>query len=494
MRPLASEHRCGTAATADYIAFHAAERPDAVAIVDRGREITYAQFHRDLGRFVGAVAELGLARGRSVAVAWGELYPHWLLLIACEELGIATASFLFTEGAEDSPLLQTVDLVLSQTRPRDVSPNRHYAVTKDWLAGVFARTDGEMPPVAAKHPDDPLRIVRTSGTTGEPKRLLWTRRMFEAWVERRIWSLGLTRKSRSAVNMPFAAAGCYVLSTAVIRAGGTVLNAWPEIGTPAELAGFTHLRLTPLELQVILDGLPPGFVRPPGLLICTVGAAVAAPLRERTLARLASEVIVSYGCNEVLFAAETRVTGSEGVSTVYPWVEVEVVDDRGMPLPPGTAGKIRLRDAAMATGYLGDPETTARKFRDGWFYPGDIGILHGPRRIQLVGREDELLNIGGIKMAPSTLEALVQQHATVGDIGVCSIGNAEGIEEICVAVVNPSHGEGELMRRVTTAFHDHVIGRRFYVVKLARIPRNANGKIQRDLLKHAVAAATGRKP
>jgi hypothetical protein len=44
MRPVVNEHRCGTAATAEYIAFHAAERSDAVAIVDRGREIAYAQF------------------------------------------------------------------------------------------------------------------------------------------------------------------------------------------------------------------------------------------------------------------------------------------------------------------------------------------------------------------------------------------------------------------------------------------------------------------
>ena len=492
-----NEVPCGNAATADYIAFHAAQRPEAVAIVDGAREITYAQFHRDLGRFVRAVGELGLDRGRCAAVASAELYPHWLLLIACERLGIATASFLFGDGSDDSGLLGTVDLVLSEARPRNVAPERHFALTQSWLAGVFARPDAGMPEAAAAYPDDPLRIVRTSGTTAEPKRVLWTRRMFEAWVERRIWSLGLTRASRTAVNMSFGAAGGYTLSTAVIRAGGTVLNTWPKIITEATISdalkGLTHLRVTPLELKSILDALPPDFVKPPGLVVCTVGAAVAAPLRERALARLASEVIVSYGCNEVLFVAETRATGSEGISTIYPWARMEVVDEAEMPLPPGAAGKIRIRDPAMATGYLDDPETTARKFGNGWFYPGDIGVLHGPGLIQIVGREDELLNIGGIKMAPSALEAWVMQHATAGDIGVCSMRNAEGIEEICVAVANPGHSDAELMERVTRAFRDHRIGRHFYVVRVARIPRNANGKIQRNLLKQAVAAVMGQK-
>ena len=477
--------------TADYIAFHAAERPNAVAIVDRGREITYTEFHRDLGRFIRAVAELGLRRGSSVAVAWGELYPHWLLLIACEHLGLAAATFVPGEGAAGASLLETVDLVLSETRPPEVPAERHRALTPQWLAGIFALADAGMPEAAPGAPDDPLRIVRTSGTTGLPKRLLLTRRMFEAYVERKAWSLGVTRDSRILVTMPFTATGGYTLSTAVIRAGGTVIYAGLEIGTAAALAGpargLTHLRVTPLELKLVLDNLPPDFEKPAGLKVCAIGAALAAPLRERALARLASEVIISYASNEIPFVSLTRESGSEGVSTVVPWVEVEVVDERDAPLPLGSVGKIRLRDSAMSTGYLDDPETSARKFRGGWFYPGDMGILHGPRRLQIVGREDELLNVGGIKVAPSALEAWVLQHATVGDIGACTARNAEGIEEICIAVANPSHDDAELLARINRAFENHHIGR-FHVIKVARIPRNAHGKIERDRLREIAAS------
>ena len=480
--------------TADYIAFHAAERPDAVAIVDRGREITYAQFHRDLGRFVRAVGEFGLARGSSVAVAWGDFYPHWLLQLACEHLGLAAASFVSGEGMAGARLLETVDLVLSEIRPPAVPAERHRALTPQWLAGAFARPDAAMPAAAPKRPDDPMRILRTSGTTGEPKRLLLTRRMFEAIVERWIWSVGLTRASRTLVTMPFTATGGYMLSTAVVRMGGTVLYFGLEMGAAAALAGpargLTHLRVTPLELKLILDSLPPNFVKPADLVISSVGAPLAAPLREKALALLASEVIVSYACNEVPYVAVTRSSGSEGISTVYPWVDVEVVDERGAPLPPGTIGLIRIRADTMVAGYLDDPETTARKFRDGWFYPGDMGVLHGPKRLQIVGREDELLNIGGIKVAPSALEAWVLQHATVGDIGACTVRNAEGIEEICIAVANPGHDDAELLARIDRAFASHHIGR-FHVAKVRRIPRNANGKIERKRLKEMVAGSLG---
>lgn len=472
--------------TADYIAFHAAERPEAIALMDCGREITFAQFHRDLARFVRAVPELGFRRGHSVAIAWGDLYPHWLLLLARERLGVAAATFVPGEGTGGARLLETVDFVLAENRPPTLPSERHRALTRQWLAEVFGRSDSEMPEAAPRAPDDPLRILRTSGTTGEPKRLLLTRRMFEAYVERWAWSMGITRDTRSLVTMPFTATGCYLLSTAIIRAGGTMIYAGSEIGAGAALAGpargLTHLRATPLELKLILDSLPPDFAKPAGLTLCTVGAPLAAPLRERALARLASEVVASYACNEVPFVAVTRSSGSEGVSSVYPWIEAEVVDEHDKPLPPGTAGAIRLKDPEMAIGYLDDPETTARKFRHGWFYPGDIGILHGPQRLQIVGREDELLNLGGIKVGPSALEAWVMRYATIGDVGVCTARNADGIDEICIAVSNPGHDDAELLARVNRAFADHHIGR-FHVIKVQRVPRNANGKIERNRLR-----------
>ncbi|HVM79820.1 MAG TPA: class I adenylate-forming enzyme family protein [Stellaceae bacterium] len=482
--------------TADYIAFHAAERPDAVAILDRGREVTYAQFHRDLGRFVRAVSELGLPRGGSVAVAWGDFYPHWLLVIACEELGLAAATFVANERSAGARLLETVDLVLSDVRPPEVAPERHHALTPQWLAGVFARAEAGMPPLPPTRPGDPLRIVRTSGTTGVPKRLLLTRGMFDAYVERKAWSLGVTRDTRTLVTMPFTSTGGYTLCTATIRAGGTVLHAGREMSTAAALAGLarnlTHLRVTPLELKLVLDNLPPEFPKPEGLKVCTIGAALAAPLRERALARLASEVIISYASNEMPFVTLTRASGSEGIGAVVPWVDVEIVDDRDAPLPPGAAGRIRLRDTVMAEGYLDDPEGSAQKFRNGWFYPGDVGILHGPRRLQIVGREDELLNLGGVKIAPSELEAWVGRYATVGDIGVCMLPNREGVSEIYVAVANPAHGDAELLARVTEAFRHNHVGQ-FHIVKVGRVPRNANGKIERNRLREMIAAGLGRR-
>ena len=471
--------------TADYIAFHASARPDAVAIVNGGQEITYDRFNRDIHAFARAARGFGLSRGSSVAIEWSQPYPHFLLLIAFERLGIVAASYLGDEGSTLVPLLAAADLVLSGPQGERGPAKRHHAVTDAWLRKIFASADAEVVAPAPSEPTDPLRVLRTSGTTGVPKRVLLTRRMFDAWVDRWIWSLGIDRASRYLPTAPFTVTGIYTLATAVVRAGGTVVFDTSNRADVLAAHAISHVVTNPIGLKRILDNLQEDCRKPANLTLCTIGAATASSLREKTLARLASELVVYYGSNEIPFIAETRTSGSEGVYSVFPWVRAEIVDDHGAPLPPGTLGRIRLQADTMASGYLDDPEATAAMFRDGWFYPGDTGVLHGPRLLQIVGRSNEVLNIGGQKISPSTLEALVLEYAKVGDVGVCSVRNPEGIEQVHVAVSGTQENDQELAQHVARAFAGRRLGN-FCIVKLGRIPRNANGKIERGTLKDLI--------
>src|ERR1700730_17826377 len=103
------------ATTADYIAFHAAERPDAVALIDNGRAISYAEMSRDVGKFTAALREFRLAPPSRAAIGCESVYVHWLLLAACERLGIASTSYFGNEGGAAAPLLAGGDPALAAT-------------------------------------------------------------------------------------------------------------------------------------------------------------------------------------------------------------------------------------------------------------------------------------------------------------------------------------------------------------------------------------------
>src|SRR5262249_12614997 len=147
------------------------------------------------------------------------------------------------------------------------------------------------------------------------------------------WSLGITRASRFVVTSPFTVTGIYTLATAVARSGGSVIletfNTSTSVAETLAARAATHVVLTPIALKRILETLPADFRKPAGLTVCTIGAATAAALREQALTRVASEVVVYYGSNEIPFIAETRSSGSERPSSVFPWVRAEIVDDRG---------------------------------------------------------------------------------------------------------------------------------------------------------------------
>lgn len=473
--------------TADFIAFHASERPAALALINNGREITYAEFDRDLRKFTRALREFDLPRAARVGVSCGDVYFHWLMRLAFEQLGIVTASLPEAEDPSSQRVLRDFDLVLSEMPIRAESARLHHSITPAWLREILRGAGTDTEPAALKGPDDPLRMLFTSGTTGTPKKLLYSRRIHERSVAKSAWFSGLTRHSRYLLVIPFTVGSSYANATACIRSGATVVfDERASIWQTIESRAITHAALPPIVLQQLLDRLPEGFVKPASLTVLSFGAAVSRTLRARALAKLASEVCDMYGSNEAGYVSSRRYGCDTEFSCVWPGVEVEVVDDRDRALPPGEIGLVRVKTDCMVQGYLDEPEASARMFRNGWFYAGDMGILHGARRLQILGRSDELLNIGWHKISPDSLEDLVLGAAEVGDVGVCSVPNADGIDEIHIVVSDVRCSMEELSSRIAAAFGAAQLGK-VYLWPANRIPRNANGKIQRDLLKRVVA-------
>jgi acyl-coenzyme A synthetase/AMP-(fatty) acid ligase len=477
----------GTTGTAEFVALHAAERPEAVALIEDGRAISYAQFSRDIGKLTVALRDLGLPRGSVVAVACRSIYTHWLLLLACEQLNVASASFDPGEGfATYADLVESAHLVLTDPGLGPVAAKRQFPITPAWVRDALARESAEGAVHEQQSPGDIVRILRTSGTTGHPKRIAFTRRMHELRTLRYAERYRFTSESRYLRTLPFSIGLPYGCATACLRAGGCVVDGTGEdIGVVAK-HGITHITLLPHHLKSVLDNLPADFTKPANLTIGTSGSPLSDQLAERALSLLATEVIDNFGSNEVGGISWRRASLRDSFAPVCPGTEVEVVDESGRPLPSGELGQLRVRSESMVEGYLDDPDTTRRFFRDGWFYPSDIAVLDGPRRLKVIGRSDEIITTIGGKHASSDLEALVMTRLGEGDVGVCMFADKDGLEVVHVAIAGVRLGDQELLALVTQAFGELVIGK-FVVIVMEAIPRNAAGKIQRAQLKEAIA-------
>jgi acyl-coenzyme A synthetase/AMP-(fatty) acid ligase len=472
----------------DHIDYHAQERPDGIALIVNGRAITYAEFSRDIRRFAGAMRAFALPHDAVVAVGCSDIYAHWLLLLAFERLGIATASINEQRLALFAQRCADMTLVVSQAHFHVGSPRRHQLITPEWLQDILA-----LPPDDADStftsPDAPARITWTSGTTGAPKRLIFSHRLLAAWAAKWSWLWSLTHQSRYLVTMPFTVGGVYACAAGCLSAGATVVHDGRTTQAEALISrGITHTLLLPIHLRQILADLPQDCAKPARLTIATFGAPLSGTLRERATARIASEVCDMYGANEVDWIAATSRADVDGVKTLLPGVHAEVVDDHDAPVPKGAMGRLRVKTLRMVDGYPDDPGATRRMFKDGWFYPGDFAILLGGRRLKIVGRGDELLNVGGMKVSPATIEEKIRETVAARDIGVCSRRNQDGIEEICIAVSGAEIADEELVDRIKRALQGIQVGL-FLILRLEQIPRNTTGKLLRDRLREVFEAS-----
>jgi acyl-coenzyme A synthetase/AMP-(fatty) acid ligase len=470
--------------TPDLVAHHAAERPDALAFINEGRAITYRQFHRDLSSMTAALRAFALPPGAAAAIGCEDFYHHWLIALGFERLGVATSSLVGSETPGCRPLLAAMDLVLSEQPFGADMARRHHPVTPAWIEAALAVAGGARPETSAGRPDAPIRVIRTSGTTGVSKRITLLRSMFDLWVEVWIWFHEPAPGARFLLTLPFSVGGSYACATAFLRSGGTiVVDRRRAIADSLSVYAIEHVILLPAQLTQMLEGLPRDHAKPANLTISSFGAPVSPALRARATQLLAREIKDLYGTNEVGFIAMAGAADGDGRLSILPRIEVEIVDDRDTPLPHGQPGRVRVRTEQMASAYLDDPEASSAMFKDGWFYPGDIGMLHGGRRLELVGRGDELLNIGGLKFAPGTVEEMLVRSGLARDAAVSTIPNSDGVDELCVAAPREAiapFAQGEIER---------LLGATIRVVTIPRIPRTETGKIQRTLLREAIAQA-----
>jgi acyl-CoA synthetase (AMP-forming)/AMP-acid ligase II len=186
----------------------------------------------------------------------------------------------------------------------------------------------------------------------------------------------------------------------------------------------------------------------------------------------------------VAYAPLASVRGRPGaVGFVAPAAAIKIISPDGETLPANESGEVWTKSPGMATHYVDDPEGTATNFKDGWFRTGDIGRLSPDRLLVIEGREDDIVNIGGVKISGNAIEHAAREVNGVSDAGVLAFETSSGGWVLYCAIVSNGRVDATVMAKQLD--EPYRIG--IKVVELPEIPRNTMGKVQRDQLKTAIA-------
>ena len=143
---------------------------------------------------------------------------------------------------------------------------------------------------------------------------------------------------------------------------------------------------------------------------------------------------------------------------------------------------MRARSMEMVSGYVDNEEATRAHFRDGWFYPGDVGSISAAGEVRVLGRVDDVLNVGGVKVVPEVIEDVLLKVPGVKDVGVFTMED-RGRIGFWAALVE----DGPVDRKAALESVTQRISTVISFVAVNSIPRNSMGKIQRFELRGKAA-------
>ncbi len=339
-------------------------------------------------------------------------------------------------------------------------------------------------------PSDVCRIGLRSGTTGEEKAIAGTHGIIADRIARQYMHFGpkISFASRLYVDLGLTTIIGFQVLIAALRRGAALfvtgepqstLNALPIYGVQCMISSPGGL----MEFLNAVERRPQYDCRFEA--IWTGGSSVPAALSERARTRISSNYTIAYGSTEATMVSAMPAQfgiGTPGAAGfVFPGITVEIVREDGSLLPAGQEGIVRIKSRFGATEYLGDPEESARAFRDGWFYPGDIGYLTRDNLFVISGRSNAVVNVGGEKITPERIEEALLEHRGVAQAAAVVAFGELDMPQIYALVVRRSNvSDDELRAHCSSRLTRQLVPTRFITVQ--DIPRNVMGKIERQKL------------
>lgn len=282
----------------------------------------------------------------------------------------------------------------------------------------------------AVSPDAEAYVLFTSGSTGEPRGVPVPHRTLAA-------STAARSQFYPEPVERFLVVSSLAFDSSVAGIHGTLVDGgeivFPAPGRATDpgflahaLADVTHTLMVPTLYAAVLSAMTGEVTSPPRRVI-VAGEACPPSLVETHSARLPATTLTNeYGPTEAtVWATATDLVAGEDVTIggPIPGTWISVVDDHDLPVAMGAVGQLVVGGAGVVDGYLDAPDQTAARFADSAdgrvFRTGDLVRVSPDGRLQFLGRQDDQLSVGGVRIEPAELEAVIERVDGVDAAIVC---------------------------------------------------------------------------
>jgi long-chain acyl-CoA synthetase len=494
--------------------------PDRPAVIQGEVTVSYRQLDARMQRVAGMLRGLGAAAGSRVALLFPNEWPFVEALFGSMRAGAVPVPLNIRLGYEtlrycvehsDAQVLVASGALreLAERLRADVPALRAFVITGEPPKGALSydRLLAEAPAEfesAAVAPDDICMQPYTSGSTGRPKGVLLTHagQYWNAEMVRRV--MMLDESDRALVAVPLYHKNAMAAAVKPILMSGGTLVILPGFDAAEVIKAIarhrcTYITGTPAMFRLVLNEkrlLAEYDVT--SLRWAACGSAMVPPdlLREfeETFGASISE---GYGLTEggpVVFENPRfgpRKIGSTGLP--LPGCEIRVVTNDGREAGAGEPGELWTRNPGLARGYYKAPDLTAAKFdRDGWLHTGDLVRADEQGYYYILGRADDMINVGGENVYPKEVEDLLLLHPAVREAFVVPVPHAvKGEAPVAFVVLHEGRSAtaDELKQFFLARGPAYAHPREVFFVEQA--PLGSTGKVDRLTLRARAVEAVG---
>ncbi|SLN76515.1 class I adenylate-forming enzyme family protein [Oceanibacterium hippocampi] len=491
-----------------------ARYPDRPAIVE-GESISYRELADRVARLAAGLSGAGVTAGDRVVLFLGNRWQFLATLLACCRLGALTVPIGTRQQAAELEFLINdcaATLLIFEAELATSLPDRSAVPTVIGLYATGGMVEGALsfddlmngntaPAPAQLGEEDIAVILYTSGTTGQPKGATLTHLGIIHSSITFARCFGLSETDRALVAVPLShVTGLVGVALTTMAAGGCVVLMRAAYKTPAFLALMSQERISyTIVVPTIytLCAMNPEIDRY-DLSAWRIGCFGGAPMPVATIEALIRklphlELTNAYGATETtspttIMPIETWRDHRDSVGQVVPCGNVKVMDENNREVSPGTAGELWIAGPMVVPGYWRRPDANNREFVDGYWRSGDIGSIDAQGFVRVYDRRKDMINRGGFKIFSAEVENVL--NGLDGVVECAIIGRpdpvlGERVHAVVVITDQSTLTVANIQRYCAEQLADYKQPESVTITREA-LPKNANGKIQKALLRAAL--------
>ena len=480
------------------VAKAAANKPDTVALIAQGEQITYAELWREVCGFAAYIRSLNLQKGSRIIVKakhdiWFMVSCFGIHLAGCVHIPLEKT--IGIDGLKDLAEQLSAALVISDLELTDVG---YQTLASSSVRDLAKKYFSEETHIEFPESEDLCDILFTTGTTGKPKGVMLSHRAVLAVAENVQYCTELPENNIYLIPSPMNHAGgirnVYVCmltgTTAVLLDGYTNVKLFFEYIRNYHV---TSIYMPPSAIRMMLMLASKELVKCADQIQYIFTASALFPEADKesmseifTTARLYND----YGCSEAgracLFdyGKERGKINCVGKPTYNTRILIVGDDRKEIQSSKDNPGLIAITGTNVMSGYFNDPALTQETVENGIVYTNDIGYIDEDGYLYVIGRRGDVINIGGLKIAPVEVENVALRFPGIAECVCYAVEDKRGNVNVKLNYVELDGTQvdvSELRKHIAQKLEAFKVPKLYE--KVNEIPKTSNGKINRKVLK-----------